>query len=219
MNSLTKFFALLILFFSLQAAGLITKAQTPEELLSEKAVAFEDRSELVSLAELITGERLVLMGEASHGTSEFYTKRAFLSKHLVSEKGFKYIAVEADWSSFSRINEFVKHKPGAAETLEEAMGAIERWPLWMWRNQEVKTLVAWLHEYNRDLAPEDRVGIYGIDVYDNYKVMDDVLDWISNIDSDLGRTASNAYSCLTRSPIPEDMCGWWLKPDRIVLKI
>ena len=202
MNSLSNFFALLILFFCLLDANQILTAQTPEVLISEKAVAFEDRSELASLAELITGERLVLMGEASHGTSEFYTKRSFLSKHLITENEFNFIAVEADWSSFSRINEFVKHKPGAAKTLEEAMGAIERWPLWMWRNQEVKTLVAWLHEHNRDLALEDRVGIYGIDVYDNYKVMQDVLDWITDIDSDLGRTASNAYSCLTRFPDP-----------------
>ena len=204
MNSLSKFFSLLILFFCLQAVNQILTAQTPEELLAEKAVAFEDLSELASLAELITGERLVLMGEASHGTSEFYTKRSFLSKHLVSDRDFNFIAVEADWSSFSRINEFVKHKPGAAETVEEAMDAIDRWPLWMWRNQEMKTLVSWLHEYNRDRNPEDRVGIYGIDVYDNYKVMEDVLEWISDIDSDQGQQAANAYSCLTRYTNPGD---------------
>ena len=198
-----KFFSVLIfLTVSTLLNAAVLPAQDVDELIAEKAVAFEERSELASLAGLITGERLVLMGEASHGTSEFYTKRAFLSKHLVSEKGFNYIAVEADWSSFSRINEFVKHKPGAAETLEEAMDAIERWPLWMWRNQETKALAGWLHEYNRDRAPEDRVGIYGIDVYDNNKVMEDVVDWISEIDSRQGRRADNAYSCLTRFPDP-----------------
>ncbi len=198
-----NFFSVLIfLIVSILLNTAVLPAQDVEELISEKAVAFDERSDLASLAGLITGERLVLMGEASHGTSEFYTKRSFLSKHLITENEFNFIAVEADWSSFSRINEFVKHKPGAAETLEEAMGAIERWPLWMWRNQETKALVGWLHEYNRDREPEDRVGIYGIDVYDNYKVMEDVVEWISEIDSRQGRTASNAYSCLTRFPDP-----------------
>jgi erythromycin esterase len=177
-------------------------AQSAEQVISEKAVAFDDRSELVSLLDYITGERLILMGEASHGTSEFYTKRSFMSKHLASEQGFNFIAVEGDWSSFSRINEYVKHKEGGPHTLDEAMAAIDRWPLWMWRNQEFKTLVRWLHEFNADMAPSDRVGLYGIDVYDNYSSMEDVVEWISSIDSGLGNQAGRLYSCMSRHPDP-----------------
>ena len=192
------FFAILV--FSFVQCSL--SAQDPGQLISEKAVAFDDRSELASLLEHITGERLVLMGEASHGTSEFYTKRAFMSKHLVSEHGFNFIAVEGDWSSFSRLNEYVKHKEHGPQTLDDAMAAIDRWPLWMWRNQEFRTLVAWLRDFNEDLDPSDRVGLYGIDVYDNYSSMVDVAEWISSIDSEQGDRANRLYSCMSRHPEP-----------------
>jgi erythromycin esterase len=191
---------ILLLFVLLQSAA----AQDISDLLREHAVPFETPDELSSLADHTTGERLVLMGEASHGTSEFYTKRAALSRYLIENHGFNFIAVEADWSSTSRINMYVKHKPGGPETIDEAMDAITRWPLWMWKNQEVKELVEWMREYNANLPPEERTGFYGIDVYDNYAVMDDVLAWISDIDSDAGRRAANAYSCKTRFSDPGD---------------
>ncbi len=182
----------------------VCSAQDLPELLQRYATPFENMDELTTLTNHIGEERLVLMGEASHGTSEFYTKRAALSMNLIEEHGFNFIAVEADWSSTSRINKFVKHKPGGPATIDEAMESITRWPLWMWKNEEVKELVQWMYEHNEGLAAEERVGFYGIDVYDNFTVMDDVLEWISGIDPDLGRSASNAYSCMTRFSEPGD---------------
>lgn len=182
----------------------VCSAQDLPELLQRHATPFDNMNELTALTNHISEERLVLMGEASHGTSEFYTKRAALSMNLIEEHGFNFIAVEGDWSSTSRINKFVKHKSGGPATIDEAMESITRWPLWMWKNEEVKELVLWMHEYNEDLAPEERVGFYGIDVYDNFTVMDDVLEWILGIDPDIGKSASNAYSCMTRFSEPGD---------------
>ena len=189
-----KKLCLLLLFLLFGSAAF---SQSPD-LILQHAVPFEDRFELSALTDAITSERLVLMGEASHGTSEFYTKRAAMSKHLVAERGFNFIAVEGDWAAMARINEFVKHKPGAPATIDDAMNALTRWPLWMWKNHEFKALVEWLHEYNANLDMDKRVGLYGIDVYDHENVMDDVVEWISGIDQNSGRTASDAYSCLTR---------------------
>lgn len=176
----------------------ISFSQSSTELLRQHANTFNSPDDLTAIVDLIDHEKLVLLGEASHGTSEYYTKRAAISKALIQEKGFRFIAVEADWSSTSRVNKFVKHKQGGPATIDEAMNSFTRWPLWMWKNEEVKQLVQWLRDYNADLPAEERVGFYGIDVYDHDNVMDDVLEWISGIDQNSGRTASNAYSCLTR---------------------
>lgn len=191
----------LLLFYTLLPP---VQAQDIPALLEQHAVSFDDDHGLITLTESISDERLVLMGEASHGTSEFYTARAALSKDLIENHGFSYIAVEGDWPSFARINAFVKHKPNAPADIDEAMEAIDRWPLWMWKNQEVKELVEWLHAYNEELEPSERVGLYGIDVYDNLSAMDDVLEWIRNLDEETGRQASSAYSCMTRFTDPGD---------------
>lgn len=194
-----KYLSLVLILLVYQ---LPVSAQTAEEILYEKSVPFENRYDLTSIANWITTERLVLMGEASHGTSEFYTKRAILSKHLITEQGFNFVAVEGDWSSFSRINSYVKHKDGGPQTIEEAMSALDRWPLWMWRNLEFKTFVQWLHEYNAGREASQRVGLYGIDVYNNFAAMEDVEQWISSKDSSMGRRAARLNSCVTRHPDP-----------------
>lgn len=162
------------------------------------AVAIDNPGDITSLLSLVDTERLVLMGEASHGTSEFYQLRALLSMELVAESDFRFIAVEGDWPAFARINAFVKQKPGAPETLDEAMDSLTRWPLWMWRNHEFRELVEWLYQHNAVLAPEQRAGLYGIDVYDHERTMQDVADWVASVDRSLGRTVSRAYSCVSR---------------------
>lgn len=200
MSLFQRFTTLFVAFVSIIFTVCSGAAQNTQDLISDKAVVFDDASEITGLTGWIGAERLVLMGEASHGTSEFYVKRALLSRELIQNRGFHFIAVEGDWSSFSRINEFVKHKIGGPQTVDEAVGQLTRWPLWMWRNNEFKELISWLHEYNRDLLPEERVGLYGIDVYDNESVMQDVVDWISSINPGQGRRANRAYSCLSRHP-------------------
>jgi erythromycin esterase len=173
-------------------------SQELESVIGQNAITFEDVNDFQSMFEEIDQRKLVLMGEASHGTAEFYVWRAELSKYLIEEKGFNFIAVEGDWPAFSKINEFIKHKPGAASTIEEAMDEIDRWPLWMWRNHEVKELVQWLHDFNRDRSPENRVGIYGVDLYAKQDAMRDVVDWLTEKDSDLAGRAERHYACLSR---------------------
>jgi erythromycin esterase len=173
-------------------------AQNLQQLLAEQANPFEQAEDLTGLLQELSGERLILMGEASHGTSQYYTKRALLSKKLIQEKGLNFIAVEGDWASMARINEYVKHKPNAPGSLESAMESIDRWPLWMWRNLEFQSLVEWLHDYNRNLPMDERVGLYGIDVYNNRAAKQDVISWIERLDPDLAVRAERSYSCKTR---------------------
>ncbi|MGF1670118.1 MAG: erythromycin esterase family protein [Balneolaceae bacterium] len=170
------------------------------EILEKHANEFTTVDDFDSLIDEISSQRLVLMGEATHGTNAFYKWRAELSKRLIQDKGYSFIAVEADWPALSRINEFIKHKENAPSSIEEAMGYIERWPLWMWRNSEIKNLVSWLHDYNRELKPENRVGFYGVDLYAKRASMQQVIHYFSEMNNNLAQRSERAYSCLTRFP-------------------
>lgn len=173
-------------------------AQDEQPIISDHAIPFEHGTDFQPLLDEIADQRLVLMGESSHGTSEFYRWRAELSKLLIEAQGIDFIAVEGDWPAFSRINAYVKHKPGAPDSIDAAMAAIDRWPQWMWRNHEFKQLVAWLHEYNAAQAPEDRVGLYGIDLYAKQAAMRDVIDWSAAVDEVEAAGIERMYACLTR---------------------
>lgn len=196
MKTVKLLFAAIFLFGS----GLIgsVESQQLSEQLSEFAHPFTTADDFGAMFEEIDQQKLVLMGEASHGTSEYYTWRAELSKKLIEEKGFNFIAVEGDWPAMSRINEYVKHKPNAPESLEAAMDYIDRWPHWMWRNHEVKDLLQWMYEYNEGLAPEERVGFYGVDLYAKRDAIQQVISFFENVDSEMGSRVERAYSCLTR---------------------
>ena len=107
-----------------------------------------------AILERIGDRRFVLIGEASHGTSEFYTWRAAITRRLVEEKGFNFVAVEGDWPDCYKVNRFVKGYPGSADTPEQALESFRRWPTWMWANREVRELAAWLRSVN-DGRPAD----------------------------------------------------------------
>lgn len=188
-------FLTIICFISTLLVG-ISFSQNPD--LDEHAFPFSTISDFDPLMGQVDNQKLVLMGEASHGTSEFYIWRGELSKRLITEKGFNFIAVEGDWPALSKVNEFVKHKPNAPETIEEAMAHIERWPTWMWRNMEVKELLVWLHDHNSDLEPGERVGFYGVDLYEKRGAMRDVIHFFEDMNSDLASEAESAYNCITQ---------------------
>lgn len=148
-----------------------------------------------------TGSRtLVLLGEASHGTREFYTHRHRISQKLIETGSYAFVAVEGDWSLFLPVNAWVQHKPGAPESIEEAMAHLNRWPQWMWRNQEFKAFVQWLHTHNANLPPDQRVGLYGIDLYAKQDGMNHVSDWVTANDPAQSRNVEIAYRCLSRFP-------------------
>src|SRR5262249_49802347 len=122
-------------------------------------------ADLDPLLQRIGDPRFVLLGEASHGTHEVYGWRAALSRRLITEKGFSSLAVEGDWPDCYRLNRYIKGRVDGGSSAREVLEGFERWPTWMWANEEIVELGEWLRQYN-DAQPEERkVGFYGLDVY------------------------------------------------------
>lgn len=149
-----------------------------------------------SLMDLIGNARFVLMGEASHGTHEFYEQRAEITKRLIREKGFTAVAVEADWPDAYRVNRYVQGMNDDA-TSTEALAGFDRFPAWMWRNTVVVNFVDWLREYNHSLPPNvAKTGFYGLDLYSMYESIKAVLGYLDKIDPEAAQRARYRYSCL-----------------------
>ncbi|HJV51126.1 MAG TPA: erythromycin esterase family protein [Noviherbaspirillum sp.] len=148
---------------------------------------------------------IVLLGEATHGTREFYRARAEISKRLIAEKGFDAIAVEADWPDALRVSRFVQGSsryhaklPAAMPDMlaDEALGNFQRFPQWMWRNTDIVALVDWLRSHNQQIEqPERRAGFYGLDLYSLRSSMDAVIRYLSQVDPEAARRARTRYGC------------------------
>jgi erythromycin esterase-like protein len=167
-----------------------------ERLIESHANALTGaRTDHDPLLALIGDARFALLGEASHGTHEFYRTRAEITKRLIAEKGFTAVAVEADWPDAYRINRYVRGASDDAEAVE-ALGDFQRFPAWMWRNADVLDFVGWLREYNDDLAPgAAKVGFYGLDLYSLHGSIDAVLRYLDKVDPEAARRARYRYSC------------------------
>ncbi len=148
---------------------------------------------LGGLLERIGDARVVLLGEATHGTSEFYRMRAEITRALVEQRGFRVVAVEADWPDAARIDQYVRHRAKGTSDWQ----AFSRFPTWMWRNREVRAFVDWLHDYNAGLRPEQRVRFAGLDLYAMYNSIAAVLDYLDKTDAETARVARERYGCLT----------------------
>jgi len=158
---------------------------------------------LEPLLERIGDSRFVLLGEASHGTADYYTWRAQISQRLIEEKGFSFIAVEGDWPDCYRVNRFVKRHPKAGVDAFEVLRAFERWPTWMWANEEIADLALWLREHNEGLPEGKRVGFYGIDVYSLWDSLYQVMGYLKRVDPAALAVARKAYQCF--EPYGEDV--------------
>jgi erythromycin esterase-like protein len=142
--------------------------------------------------------RVVCLGEASHGTSEFYRARAAISRRLIERHGFNIVAVEADWPDAATVDRYARHRPPR----EGEMKAFERFPLWMWRNEEVDAFVRWMRAHN-ERRPYDRMcGFYGLDLYNLSASMRAVIDFLDKEDPELAGLAHRRYGCL--DPWAED---------------
>lgn len=147
------------------------------------------------LMDLIGDARFVLLGEATHGTDEFYRERADITKRLILEKGFNCVAVEADWPDAYRVNRYVRGY-GDDPTSERALAGFERFPTWMWRNTVVVDFVDWLRGYNDFLPSQSpKVGFYGLDLYSMFSSMREVMAYLEKIDPEAARTARGRYAC------------------------
>ncbi|UJF32161.1 erythromycin esterase family protein [Paenibacillus hexagrammi] len=147
--------------------------------IEEKALPLESAESLNVLIDAVQDKHYVLLGEASHGTSEFYKWRMELSRKLIETKGFQFIAVEGDWPACYEVNRYIKQYPGAKSTAREALEAFDRWPTWMWANEETQELVEWLRQYNTGKPPEQQVGFYGLDVYSLWESIEEIERYLA----------------------------------------
>jgi erythromycin esterase-like protein len=165
------------------------------EIVRREALWFEPTADgMGPLLDAIGDASLVLIGEATHGTHEFYRSRAELTKALISARGFNLVAVEADWPDAYRVNRWVRH-----ETIESdaaaALGDFTRFPRWMWRNRDVVDFLDWLRTHNAAQAASTRVGFYGLDLYSLHASIDAVLSYLRRIDPDAAERARYRYGC------------------------
>jgi erythromycin esterase-like protein len=165
------------------------------EVVRREAVAFEPTLDgLGPVIEAIGDARLVLIGEASHGTHEFYRIRAELTKALVLGRNFNLVAVEADWPDAYRVNRWVRHAQTESGP-EAALDDFTRFPRWMWRNRDVAEFIHWLRTHNERREAGDRVGFYGLDLYSLHASMEAVLIYLRKVDPAAAERARYRYSC------------------------
>jgi protein-L-isoaspartate(D-aspartate) O-methyltransferase len=165
------------------------------QLLRESAEPIDDIDgvPLDALLARIGDARVVLLGEATHGTSEFYRMRTRITRELVLRRGFRVVAVEADWPDAAYVDRHVRHLPRVGR----AWAPFQRFPVWMWRNEETMELMTWIREYNSEhRSPHDRVGFYGLDLYSLYTSMSEVITWLERVDPQAARRARERYGCL-----------------------
>ncbi|WP_431239780.1 erythromycin esterase family protein [Mycolicibacterium aichiense] len=172
-------------------------AETPAEVIGRCAVdAPSGVPPREALQEMVGDARVVLIGESSHGTREFYEARAEITKWLIQEKGFCAVAVEADWPDAYRVNRYVRGR-GDDDTAESALKGFERFPAWMWRNTTVRDFTAWLHAHNTQCRNDGRreAGFYGLDLYSLHRSMQEVIDYLDNVDPVAAQRARERYAC------------------------
>jgi len=165
--------------------------------LKDEIVSLETGDEPRAVFDVVGDAPIVLIGEATHGTHEFYAKRADLTKRLIAEKGFTAVCIEGDWPDAYRVNRYVRGAPGDALP-NDALGGFKRFPTWMWRNAEVLEFVAWLRAYN-DTCPSralPKAGFYGLDLYSMYASIEAVLRYLDGVDPLAAATARRHYACL-----------------------
>jgi erythromycin esterase-like protein/predicted phosphoribosyltransferase len=179
------------------ATATIRIAETPAEVIERVAVdAPGGMPPLEALEEIIGDARIVLIGESSHGTHEFYEARAEITKWLIAEKGFCAVAAEADWPDAYRVNRYVRGLGGDGSATE-ALSGFERFPAWMWRNVLVRDFVDWLHAHNgrRREHGERQTGFYGLDLYSLHRSMQEVIAYLENVDPVAASRARDRYAC------------------------
>jgi len=163
--------------------------------INKYAKPFDTADDLDPLIHAIGDANYVLLGESSHGTSEFYSFRAELSKRLIKEKGFSFIAVEGDWPSCQSINQYIKGFNQSTNDVRRVLESFNRWPTWMWANQEIIGLIEWLKDYNQQINLSQKVGFYGLDVYSLWESMDEIIRYLAKTNSRSLQAAKKAFSC------------------------
>jgi erythromycin esterase len=150
------------------------------------------------LLDRVGESQFVLLGEASHGTSEFYRWRSEISKRLILEKSFSFIAVEGDWPDCFNVNKYIKGFSESAQSAFDVLHSFNRWPTWMWANKEMVELIEWLKKYNdsiEDINKQNKVGFYGLDLYSLWESMEEIIRYLKKMDPSSLNNAIKAYNC------------------------
>ncbi len=161
----------------------------------EKTYSLKSSRDIDPLLERIGDARHVLLGEASHGTHEYYTWRSAISKRLITEKGFNFIAVEGDWPDCYKLNRYIKGYNNQDKKPAELLQTFKRWPAWMWANWEIAALITWLKDYNSNLPVHEKAGFYGLDVYSLWESMEALVDYLAQTDIATAMLAKKALRC------------------------
>lgn len=175
------------------------KRPTPDEALARQIAGAAEPFDSIEGGDLgpllgrIGDARIVLLGEATHGTSEFYRMRERITRALITEKGFNIIGIEGDWPDAARIDNYARH----LEYPPTEWTAFARFPTWMWRNDEVRVFVDWLREHNGSVRASARVAFHGLDLYSLYNSIRSVLRYLEDVDPEAARIARQRYGCLT----------------------
>lgn len=159
-------------------------------------------NDLNPLLDRVGDAHCVMLGEASHGTHEYYTWRSAISKRLIREKGFDFIAVEGDWPDCYRLNRFIKGYAHTDKESRDLLHDFKRWPTWMWANWEIDALLNWLKDHNQGQPANKRVGFYGLDVYSLWESMEALVHYLEKNDPGAANLAKQAIHCF--EPFSED---------------
>jgi erythromycin esterase len=165
------------------------------QLIKDKTHPLNNTTDLKPLMDRIGDARIVMLGEASHGTHEYYTWRSAITKKLIQEKGFNFIAVEGDWPDCYRVNRYIKNYPDADPNSYSVLNNFRRWPTWMWANWEIIAFTEWLHKNNSSLPKEKKVGFYGLDVYSLWESLESIINYLKKVDPLALRVAEKVMQC------------------------
>jgi erythromycin esterase len=195
--NVTALLAVLIVIFGCTRK---TGAQTDVVPLASHPVTNE--ADLDVLLNEIGDARVVLLGEATHGTSEFYQWRAAISRRLIEEKGFDFIAVEGEWADSYRLNQFIKGAPSDSASAIRLLKQYDRWPTWMWANTEIASLTTWLNKQNQGKNDKEKAGFFGLDVYCLWESMQELMPYLNQSQPALVTAANKVNACF--KPFGED---------------
>lgn len=175
--------------------NLLSNEQETVSCIKQWAYPLQSKADLQPLINYIGESRIVMLGEASHGTHEYYTWRSYISKRLIKEKGFNFIAVEGDWPDCYRLNRFIKGYDVDNKSAFKVLHAFNRWPTWMWANWEIVALTDWMQQYNKGLPANKKAGFYGLDVYSLWESMESIIQYLKKTDVAALKVAEEAFRC------------------------
>lgn len=179
------------------------------EAINKAAIPFESvDANMEQIIKLVGDKRIVLIGDGSHGTHEFYELRAKITQRLIEEKGFNAVAIEGDWPDAYKVHRYLH---GASDVLSasDALGGFKRFPAWMWRNTEVASFINWARKHNDGIELEERkIGFYGLDLYSLHASMDAVIEYLDKVDPKASQDARARYSCFEPSARNPEAYGY-----------